>query len=106
MTENQIPLINDLPMDNPEALKKPQEPENCLQDMLLELMDERSIRPSEIQKATGIPWGTLQGWIMGDVKTQKLDRNIFKLAKFFNVSIHYLGFGVGDDDPVFDDEAS
>lgn len=77
---------------------------NCLQDMLLELMNDRKVEPKHIHEATGIPYSTLSEWYLGRVKVQALDGNILALAKFFNVSIHYLAFGVGDDGPAFGDE--
>lgn len=90
------------PVELPQTDEPKKKPKiNILQDMLLELMDERKVSLAQIQKATGIPWGTLQGWHDGDVGCQKLDRNVFELAKFFNVHLHYLGFGVGTDEPAF-----
>lgn len=74
---------------------------NCLQDILLELMDERKVTLAQIQKETNIPWGTLMGWHNGDVNSQQADRNLLALSKFFNVSLHYLLFGMGDSDPYF-----
>lgn len=92
----QTPMFNELPMDNPEAAKKKQRVRNCLQDMLLEIMDERKCSLADIQKHTKIPWGTLYGWFKGDVTAQYLDHNIAVLAKYFQVSIEYLAFGYGD----------
>lgn len=97
---DQIPLM-ELPATDP---SKARPKVNQLQEILAELMSERKIEAAEIQKATGIPWGTLQGWIKGDVGAQILDENILKLSKFFNVSIHYLAFGIGDDGPAFNTE--
>lgn len=102
--DNQQPLFEDIPQDNPDAEKKDLEPQNCLQTILLELIEERKVQLVDIQKATKIPWGTLMGWHNGAVECQKLDRNILKLAQYFNVHIHYLGFGIGDDSPVFENE--
>lgn len=99
--KGQIPLFDDIPMDNPDG-RKVREKVNVLQDMLLELMDERKVSLAQIQKETGIPWGTLMGWHNGDVNVQKLDSNILKLAQFFNVHIHYLVYGIGSDDPAFE----
>ncbi len=85
---------------NRRALQAP----NCLAEMLRELMDERRVEPKHIHEATGIPYSTLSEWYLGKVKVQALDGNILALARFFNVSIHYLAFGIGDDDPAFGDE--
>ena len=68
----------------------------CLQDILLELMDEWKVSMAEIQRETLIPWGTLSNWII-DGKTPVLDRNILALSKFFNCSINYLAFGIGEE---------
>nr|BDT27281.1 hypothetical protein BHI3_07470 [Bacteriovorax sp. HI3] len=99
--KGQMPLFEELKMDNPEG-KKVQEKVNVLQEMLLELMDERKVTLSQIQKETGIPWGTLMDWHNGDTNVQKLDKNILKLAQFFNVHIHYLVYGIGTDEPAFE----
>lgn len=84
-------------------LKKPEELKkirvNCLQEMLAELMTRDGVELVDVQKATGIPWGTLHSWAVESVSCQKLDINILQLARFFNVSINYLAFGVGTDAP-------
>ena len=94
----QVPLFDqELEMDNPDALKKTKRKMNCLQERLLELMDEHKVSLSEIQKATDIPWSTLMGWHDGDVKAQMLERNIWALAKFFGLPLENLAFGIGPD---------
>lgn len=75
---------------------------NCLQDILLELMDERGIEVKHIQKHTGISYSTLHDWVYGKVRYHFLDDKILKLARFFNVSIQYLAFGIGEDTEAFD----
>jgi hypothetical protein len=100
MEDTQIPLISDLPVtDEPKSKQRPRI--NCLQDMLLELMDERNVTPAQIQKATGIPWGTLAAWISGSVNCQLADQNLLKLARFFNVDLFYLLYGIGDGSEYF-----
>lgn len=106
MTEENLPMFapEEIPeTDEPKKKKRPKV--NCLQDMLIELMDRDKVQLADVQKATGIAWGTLHSWYTQDVECQLLDWNVFKLAKYFNVSIHYLAFGVGDDSNVFDNDA-
>lgn len=91
-------------LERTRAKKQANYKRNCLQDMLLELMDERNVEPVDIHMHTGIPWTTLMEWVYGSVKCQMLDGKILDLARFFNVSIQYLAFGIGDDDPVFGDD--
>lgn len=99
MTDNQVPMFEILPQtDEP----KKKQSMNCLQDMLLELMDTRKVSLAEIHKATEIPWGTLQGWHDGDVRCQMADKNLYRLAKFFNVPLEYLVYGIGSDEPIFE----
>lgn len=76
---------------------------NCLQDILIELLDERKIQLSQIQKEADLSWATLWGWYSGSTKTPMLDMNILKLARFLNVSIEYLCYGIGDDGPRYED---
>jgi hypothetical protein len=82
--------------------KKPEEKINILQEQLLDLMNERNVSLSQIQKETGIPWGTLMEWHGGTVNSQKADKNLLRLAQFFNVTIDYLCFGIGEDSPYYD----
>lgn len=70
---------------------------NCLSFILNELMKEKNVTLSQIQQATGIPWSTLSNMKNGKRKTQRTSENILALAKFFNVTIDYLCFGIGED---------
>ena len=96
-----LEMFNVLPMDNPDAAKKKKKSSNILQDNLAQLMSERKVEMADIHKATGIPYPTLCDWCFGTVETQRLDDNIKKLAQFFNVTIDYLAFGIGDDSPAY-----
>ena len=72
--------------------------------MLLELMDERKLKDADVVKATGISCSVWHGWITGITKTTMLDGNILAISRYFNVSINYLAFGVGDSNPYYKDE--
>ena len=91
--------IDEMPATD-EAKKK--ESINCLQDMFIELLDSRRVQLADVQKGTGIAWGTLHGWYCGDVTSQLADKNLLKLAQYFNVSLEYLCFGIGDDSEAFE----
>lgn len=69
----------------------------CMSDMLLELMNEWKVEAADIHKATGIPFATLSGWINYQIKAPLLDGNILALSNFFNCSISYLAFGIGEE---------
>lgn len=71
--------------------------DNCLQDMFLELMNERKCTLADIQRDTGIPFGTIYAWYRGEVRAQLLDRNVLALARYFDVTLEYLAFGIGQD---------
>lgn len=75
----------------------------CLSDILLELMNERRVEAADIHKATGIPYSTLTGYIKNHVKAPLLDGNILALSKFFNCSINYLAFGIGEEPTPIED---
>lgn len=100
MIKGQLPLI-ECPQTDPEKKKK--RAMNCLQDILLEQMDKQKITLAEIQRGTGIPWGTLMGWHDGDTKAQILEKNVWELARFLGVSIEYLAFGIGPEDETDQD---
>lgn len=70
------------------------EVDNCLSEMLNELMKQRNVELADIQRETGIKWSTLLGIKNKKNRYQKLNTNILKLARYFKVSIDYLGFGV------------
>jgi hypothetical protein len=74
---------------------------NCLLEIVAELMDERKISMSDIQKATDIPWATLHCWLI-EGKPQTLDGNILALSKYFNCSINYLAFGIGEPYAIYE----
>jgi len=63
-------------------------------------MNEWKVEAADIHKATGIPYSTLTGYIKNHVKAPLLDGNILALSKFFNCSINYLAFGVGEEPTV------
>lgn len=69
----------------------------CIQEILIELMNDWKVELATIQKETGIPWGTLYGFYKGDIKAPILNGNILALANFFNCSISYLAFGIGEE---------
>ena len=69
----------------------------CLSDMLLELMNEWQVEAVDIHRVTKIPHSTLHGYINYHVKAPVLNANILALAKFFNTSIEYLVFGIGEE---------
>lgn len=100
--EDQRKLFDDLPMDNPDGAKKEKSP-NILQEILAEVMSERGLEMADIVKATGIKFPTLHDWVKGNVQTQKMDENLWKLARYLNLSLEYLCFGVGSDEPVYKD---
>jgi hypothetical protein len=101
----QTPMFNNLPVyqEDLEKIKNKKPKVNNLQEIVIELMNERKLRDADVIKATGIPWGTWMGWINGDVKSQLADGNLLKLAKFFNVHLEYLCFGIGSGEPAFKD---
>lgn len=101
MIEKNLTLLPDEQLPQTDEPKK-KEKVNILQEMLAEIMSERNITPAEVQKATGIPWGTIHSWMVGSVDCQKADKNLLKLAQYLNVSLFYLLYGIGSDDPYFE----
>jgi hypothetical protein len=104
---DQVPMFSDLPMDNPDAKKS--EPCNILQDQFIYLLDRDKVELAEVQKQTGIAFTTLYDWYRGNVSTQKADKNLLTLARYFKVTLEFLCFGIGDDNPfyeTFEDETN
>lgn len=90
-----------LPLDLPETDQKKVKPKvNYMQEILAELMAERKITDAQVVKATGIPWPTWDCWVKCRVGAQMADKNLLNVARFFNVSIEYLCFGIGSDEPT------
>lgn len=106
MLENQLTIVPEIPIDNPDGNKKKKTKQynNCLAIILNELMFERKISTAQIVKETGIPWATISDWTNYKTTTQKVDDNLMKLARFFNVSVEYLCFGIGEPDPAYGDQ--
>jgi transcriptional regulator with XRE-family HTH domain len=101
-------MIDQTIMFEPEELPQTDEPKkkpkkNVLQDMLIELMDERGLRDADVVKATGIPFPTFHDWITGNVACPLTDENLLKVGRFFNVDLYYLLYGIGSDEPHFKD---
>ncbi len=93
---NQLTIIGDvIPQDNPNAKKKKKkEINNCLCENLLELIEERKINLATVVRETRIPFTTADDW--ANARSIPLtDENIAKLARYFNVTIDYLCFGIG-----------
>lgn len=95
LPDEQMPITD-------EVKKKPRV--NCLQEMVIELMNEKGLRDVDIVKATGIPWATWHGWITGDVRAQLADQNLLKLQKFFNVHLEYLVYGIGNGEEIYNEK--
>ena len=60
-------------------------------------MNEWKVEAADIHKATGIPYSTLTGYIKNHINSPLLNGNILALSKFFNCSIDYLAFGIGEE---------
>jgi transcriptional regulator with XRE-family HTH domain len=96
MTE-QAPLFGEeLPVyqEDLERLKKKRKDfQNQLPEQINRLMNFNRVEASHIYKATGISASTLSGWINATTELQMLDDSIKKVARFFDVSVDYLGYG-------------
>lgn len=93
---NQLTITGDyIPQDNPDAKKKKKKLiQNILCENLLELIEERKINLATVVRETGIPFTTADDW--ANARSIPLtDENIAKLARYFNVTIDYLCFGIG-----------
>lgn len=96
-SEEELPQTDD-------PKKKEKVTSNCLQSILIEMMNDRGLKDADVVKATGIAWPTWHGWISGEARTQLADDNLKKVMKFFNVHLEYLVYGIGDDTPAFNTE--
>lgn len=94
MTTETIPMFQDLPIDNPAAVKRPKSFVNMLPEMINRIMDHFGQEAVDI--VTGcksIYFSTLSGWINAKVETQLVDAPLKELAVFWGVTIDYLCFG-------------
>ncbi|HEY1055694.1 MAG TPA: helix-turn-helix transcriptional regulator [Emticicia sp.] len=71
----------------------------CFQDIFLELMNDWKIQVTDVREATDIPWSTLHDWYTGK-RTPFLDANLMALKNYFNCSLEYLLFGIGEEPVV------
>lgn len=106
MIEHNIPLFENIPQDNPDGKKdeRPKRYRNCLADIFHELISERKISLAKVHKETGIPFPTLDDWIKGTSKSQLTDDNLMILARYLNVGLEYLCYGLGDDEDFLESE--
>lgn len=101
MNENNLTILppEEMPETDPAKPKKPRV--NCLQEMVIEFMDEFGLRDADMVRGTGTPWPTWFGWISGDVNCQLADKNLLNLWRFINtykkMSLEYLLYGIGED---------
>lgn len=94
--------IEQLPETDLPKKKRKQSPQvNCLQQNVIELMNEFKLRDVDVVKATGISWSTWHGWVTAEVNCQLADNNLFQLWMYMNkyrpISLEYLLYGIGDD---------
>lgn len=94
--ENQLPLVSDIPMDNPDALlkKKKKRYTNCIGEILMELIEERKLSLAKVHRDTEIPFPTLDDWAKSK-SVPLTDENLMVLKNYFGVNIEYLCYGVG-----------
>lgn len=88
-------MFEALPIDNPAQIE---DSCNVLQENLALAMDKRGIEAKDIINNTNIPWGTLMGWIYGDVKSQHAGEHLLNLITYLNCTSDWLCFGIGEDD--------
>lgn len=95
MDETNLTLVptEQLPQTD-EPKKKQRLSINILQDNLLKLIERDGLELADVQKITGIAWGTLYGYYKGDVCAQLLDINVKELSDCFDVSVDFLAFGI------------
>lgn len=108
MIETNLALLpeEELPVTDEAKKKKPKV--NCLQDMVLELMEEFKLKDADIVKGTGISWSTWHGWIMNEVDCQLADQNLLSLwmylNKFKRIHLETLVYGIGEAESFDKDE--
>jgi plasmid maintenance system antidote protein VapI len=100
---NQLILLPDLRPSEVEA-RKPSHDGVCFDEILNELMSEREVSSVKLHRATGIPESTISEYITGKTKHPNIV-HAYRIARFFNCTIDYLVFGLGDSDPYYGDLA-
>jgi hypothetical protein len=101
MQDNQVPLFDELPMDNPDAAKKERGP-TIFQENLIYLMNRDKVGIADIHRATGISITTIWDWYAGNVEAPMASDNLLKLTRFFNVSTDFILWDAGDDSPFYE----
>lgn len=96
--KNQVALFESIPQDAV-VFKKIKKFNNCVSDIFHEVISERKISLARVQKDTEIPFPTLDDWIKG--RTIPLtDENIMILARYLNLDLEYLLFGIGSESSI------
>lgn len=98
--ESQLKLVPEEQLPVTDEGKPKKETPNCLQDQLIEIMNELKIKDADLVRATGVPFTTIFDWVSGSVDCQLTDGNLFKvwmyLNKFKRISLQYLVYGIGE----------
>jgi hypothetical protein len=97
---DQVPMFENLVMDNPEAAKADRGP-TIFQENLLYLMNRDKVELMDIHRGTGISVTTIYDWYTGNIEAPMAGENLRKLARYFNVSLQYLLYDEGDDSPYY-----
>lgn len=91
----------ELPQTDEPKMEKPRE--NCLQEMIIEAMNERGIRDAELVRETGVAFSTWHGWISGEVRAPLIDGNLKKVHRYFGtIPLEYLCYGIGKEKYSYD----
>ena len=93
---NQTALFENIPQDN-FPTRKQKTFNNCVADTLNEILFERKLTLARVQKDTNIPFPTLDDWIKGK-SVPLADDNLMVLAKYLNVTLEFLCFGLGQEE--------
>lgn len=95
----QLQLVQNIPSDEVEEKRKT----NIISFILKEILEERDLNLSLVSTQTGISYNTLHEWLSGN-RTPMADENLLTLSKYLNLSITYLCYGIGSDEPAYLDE--
>lgn len=89
-----------MPLPKGEEIKKSK---NIIGFILEEIFEERDLTINKVSFETGIAYNTIRDWLNGTSKPTT-DDDLLTISMYLNLSITYLCYGIGSDEPAYLDE--
>ncbi len=73
----------------------------AFREILTELIKERNLTLTDVSRESGVPLTTVWDWCNKERSCPMMGNNLLKIARYFNVNLMYLLFGIGEKESLF-----